>query len=115
MSEETTDVVANGDVVRRSIACEQLKFLRFSFWHTACHPRLGSTGPCENIRMVEAMSLVRENRDLRIDFFRGLALWWIFSDHVPGNVLGDYSLRNFALCDATEVFVLLAGVSAGSA
>jgi hypothetical protein len=28
-------------------------------------------------------------------------------------VLGDYSLRNFAMCDATEVFVLLAGYGAG--
>jgi hypothetical protein len=61
------------------------------------------------------MQLIHENRDLRIDFFRGLALWWIFCDHVPGNVLGDFSLRNFALCDASEVFVLLAGISAGAA
>jgi hypothetical protein len=61
------------------------------------------------------MSLIRDNRDLRIDFFRGLALWWIFTDHIPGNVLGYYSLRNFALCDATEVFVLLAGFGAGIA
>ena len=56
------------------------------------------------------MSLIRSNqrRDLRVDFFRGLALWWIYTDHIPGDVLGDYSLRNFAMCDATEVFVLLA-------
>jgi hypothetical protein len=61
------------------------------------------------------MSLIRDNRDLRIDFFRGLALWWIFTDHIPGNVLGAYSLRIFALCDASEVFVLLAGFGAGLA
>jgi hypothetical protein len=61
------------------------------------------------------MALIREHRDLRVDFFRGLALWWIFTDHIPGNVLGAYSLRNFALCDATEVFVLLAGFGAGLA
>jgi OpgC protein len=115
MSEEATAGVANEDVVRWLVECERLKFLRFSLWHMACRPKLGSTGPCANIRMVEVMSLVRENRDLRIDVFRGLALWWIFSDHIPGDVLGDYSLRNFALCDATEVFVLLAGFSAGSA
>jgi hypothetical protein len=24
-------------------------------------------------------------RDLRIDFFRGLALWMIFTDHIVGN------------------------------
>jgi hypothetical protein len=63
------------------------------------------------------MQLIRSNRarDLRVDFFRGLALWWIYTDHIPGDVLGDYSLRNFAMCDATEVFVLLAGFGAGIA
>ncbi|MDE2517316.1 MAG: OpgC domain-containing protein [Rhodospirillales bacterium] len=61
------------------------------------------------------MVLIRGNRDLRADFFRGLALWWIFADHIPGDVLADYSLRNFAFCDATEIFVLLAGYGAGLA
>ena len=54
-------------------------------------------------------------RDLRVDLFRGLALWWIFTDHVPGDVVGDFSLRNFALCDATELFVFLAGYAGGIA
>jgi hypothetical protein len=61
------------------------------------------------------MALIRDNRDLRIDFFRGLALWWIFTDHVPADWLGLFSIRNFALCDATEVFVLLAGYAGGIA
>ncbi len=61
------------------------------------------------------MQLIRHSaaRDLRVDFFRGLALWWIYTDHIPGDVLGEFSLRNFAMCDATEVFVLLAGYGAG--
>jgi hypothetical protein len=50
-----------------------------------------------------------------VDFFRGLALWFIFIDHVPGNALGSLTLRNLALCDATEAFVLLAGYAAGLA
>ena len=54
-------------------------------------------------------------RDIRVDFFRGLALWFIFIDHVPGNRLGGLTLRNLALCDATEAFVLLAGYAAGLA
>lgn len=54
-------------------------------------------------------------RDLRVDFFRGVALWFIFIDHVPGNALGSLTLRNLALCDATEAFVLLAGYAAGLA
>ncbi len=63
------------------------------------------------------MTLIRGSRarDLRVDFFRGLALWWIYTDHIPGDVLGKYSLQNFALCDAAEVFVLLAGFGAGIA
>ncbi len=61
------------------------------------------------------MALIRENRDLRIDFFRGLALWWIFTDHIPADWLGNFSIRNFALCDATEIFVLLAGYAGGLA
>ena len=40
------------------------------------------------------MELIRSGRrrDLRVDFFRGLALWWIYTDHIPGDVLGDYSM-----------------------
>ena len=63
------------------------------------------------------MTLIRtgRTRDLRADFFRGLALWWIYTDHIPGNELAHYSLQNFAMCDATEIFVLLAGYGAGLA
>ena len=62
-------------------------------------PQIGATEGC--------MTLIRSSRgrDLRVDFFRGLALWWIYTDHVPGDVLSKYSLQNFALCDAAEVFV----------
>lgn len=51
-------------------------------------------------------------RDLRIDFFRGLALLFIFVDHIPDNFLGRFTLRNFGFADAAEAFVLLAGFSA---
>ncbi len=54
-------------------------------------------------------------RDLRVDLFRGVALWWIFTDHIPANWIAQFSLRNFALCDATEIFVLLAGYAGGLA
>ncbi|WP_338663437.1 OpgC domain-containing protein [Pararoseomonas sp. SCSIO 73927] len=50
-----------------------------------------------------------------MDLARGIALWFIFVDHVPGNVLGRLTIRNVLLCDATEVFVLLAGYAAGIA
>lgn len=63
------------------------------------------------------MQLVRRGtgRDLRVDFFRGLALWWIFTDHIPGNALANYSLHNVAVCDAAELFVLLAGFAGAKA
>ncbi len=61
------------------------------------------------------MRLIRAGRDLRVDFFRGLALWWIFLDHIPSDWLNQLSLRNFAMCDSAEVFVLLAGYGAGLA
>lgn len=57
----------------------------------------------------------RKERDLRIDFFRGLALIFIFIDHVPDNSWASVTLRNFGFADASEVFVLLAGYSAGLA
>ena len=58
---------------------------------------------------------VSPGRDIRVDFLRGLALWFIFITHTPGNLLAHATLRNVAFCDATEVFVLLAGYAAGIA
>ena len=51
-------------------------------------------------------------RDLRIDFFRGLALVFIFWDHVPHNPLANLTVRNFGFSDAAEIFVFLAGYAA---
>ncbi|MGD9942677.1 MAG: OpgC family protein [Burkholderiaceae bacterium] len=51
-------------------------------------------------------------RDLRLDFFRGWALWFIFIDHVPSSQLGTLTFRNFGLSDATEIFVFISGYSA---
>ena len=51
------------------------------------------------------------DRDLRLDFCRGVALIVIFIDHVPGNPLSAWTLRNFSFCDAAEVFVLISGMS----
>ncbi len=61
------------------------------------------------------MNLIRFNRDSRVDFFRGLALWWIFMDHIPGNMFAVITVHNFAICDAAEMFVFLAGFGAGIA
>ncbi len=58
---------------------------------------------------------INRERDARIDFFRGLALLFIFIDHVPNNSWAHATLKNFGFSDASEVFVLLAGYSAAIA
>ncbi|MGO8908118.1 MAG: OpgC domain-containing protein [Bradyrhizobium sp.] len=50
-----------------------------------------------------------DRRDLRLDACRGLALWFIFIDHIPDNVFGWLTLRNYGFSDATEVFVFVSG------
>jgi len=54
-------------------------------------------------------------RDLRLDFFRGLALWLIFIDHIPNNILGNVTVRNLGFSDAAEIFVFISGYSAAIA
>jgi hypothetical protein len=58
-------------------------------------------------------ALIRKNRDTRIDFFRGLALWCMFIDHLLKGSLRVITLRQFGFCDGAELFVLLSGISAG--
>ena len=53
-------------------------------------------------------------RDLRIDFFRGLALYMILVDHVVGDPLASrFTIKNFGISDAAEAFIFLSGVSCG--
>lgn len=54
----------------------------------------------------------RPARDLRLDFFRGLALFFIFIDHIPENVLAYFTLRSIAFNDAAEVFIFISGYTA---
>jgi hypothetical protein len=50
-----------------------------------------------------------DRRDLRLDACRGLALSFIFIDHIPGNSLAWLTLRNYGFSDTTEVFVFVSG------
>ena len=56
--------------------------------------------------------MIQNGRDHRIDFFRGLALIFIFWDHIPHNPLAELTVRNFGFSDAAEIFVFLAGYAA---
>ncbi|GIQ74749.1 membrane protein [Bradyrhizobium sp. RD5-C2] len=51
------------------------------------------------------------DRDPRIDVCRGIALWWIFLDHIPNNVGSWLTLRNYGFCDAAEIFMFISGVT----
>jgi hypothetical protein len=51
-------------------------------------------------------------RDYRLDFFRGLSLFFIFIDHISDNPLRYFTLTSFALNDAAEVFIFISGYTA---
>src|SRR6202045_1571516 len=52
-------------------------------------------------------------RDVRLDFFRGIGLWMIFLDHIPHDVVSWLTLRNYGFSDAAEFFVFISGYLAG--
>lgn len=52
-------------------------------------------------------------RDLRLDFFRGLALISIFVDHIPGNLVAEWTIQNIGFSDASELFIFISGYTAG--
>jgi len=51
-------------------------------------------------------------RELRIDLFRGLALWLIFIDHVSPDVLDWFTIRSYGFSDAAEIFIFISGYTA---
>jgi len=51
-------------------------------------------------------------RDLRLDLFRGIALWLIFLDHIPQNIANWFTIRNYGFSDATEIFIFISGYTA---
>jgi hypothetical protein len=53
-----------------------------------------------------------KGRDLRLDFFRGLANWAIFLDHIPNNAVNWITTRNWGFSDAADMFVFISGYTA---
>ena len=49
---------------------------------------------------------------MRLDFFRGVALIFIFIDHIPGNILSYFTLQSVCFFDAAEVFIFISGFTA---
>ena len=56
----------------------------------------------------------QSRRDLRLDLFRGLSLFFIFIDHIPNNVLSYVTLHSIAFSDAAEVFIFISGYAAAT-
>jgi hypothetical protein len=52
------------------------------------------------------------SRDLRLDFFRGVALILIFVDHIPENILSYFTIQAVEFFDAAEVFIFISGYTA---
>ena len=44
--------------------------------------------------------------------FAGIALWLIFIDHLPPNILTWFTIRNYGFSDATEIFIFISGYTA---
>src|ERR1700752_5502722 len=64
--------------------------------------------------MTSSSGSAASESDLRLDFFRGLALFSIFIDHVDLNsLLAQFTLQSVGFSDAAEVFILISGYTAG--
>jgi hypothetical protein len=53
----------------------------------------------------------RIDRDLRLDACRGIALWFVFLDHIPNNAFSWLTLSHYGFSDATEVFMFISGMT----
>src|SRR5438105_6129096 len=55
------------------------------------------------------INLAACDRDLRLDFARGIAIWFLFLDHIPHNAVSLLTIRNFGFSGATDLFVFATG------
>ena len=59
-----------------------------------------------------SFALAAGQRELRLDLFRGLALWLIYIDHVSPDLLTWFTIRNYGFSDAAEIFIFISGFTA---
>lgn len=57
----------------------------------------------------------RRERDVRLDFFRGLAMFIIFIAHMPDNTWFDWIPARFGFSSAAELFVFCSGLASSYA
>ena len=72
----------------------------------------GREGRCDAAAAPAITLPAAGERELRLDLFRGLALWLIFIDHLPPNILTWFTIRNYGFSDATEIFIFISGYTA---
>lgn len=70
-------------------------------------PRLGTVG-----KQPTTLEISPPGRDVRLDFFRGLSLIFIFIDHIPQNILSLFTFQSIQFFDAAEVFIFISGYTA---
>jgi hypothetical protein len=92
-----TAPLVGGSVLRRRVARLLLRW-----------PRRDARSSVELARP----AVTSQQRDLRLDFFRGLALIFIFIDHIPENVLSYFTPQAFQFYDAAEIFIFISGYTA---
>ncbi|WP_375790823.1 OpgC domain-containing protein [Bradyrhizobium sp. vgs-9] len=51
------------------------------------------------------------DRDIRLDACRGIALWFVFINHIPGNICSWLTLSHYGFSDTTEVFMFVSGLT----
>src|SRR5258708_35786269 len=68
--------------------------------------------PAPGTVVTPAVSRPATERELRIDLFRGLALWLIFIDHLSPDLLTWFTIRNYGFSDAAEIFIFISGYTA---
>src|SRR5262249_45389522 len=100
-------VLSPGQIVRR--------LRRYQMTSVAEHVAGPAPTQAAAAREVEAPATTRSAtgaRELRLDLFRGLALWLIFIDHLPPSLLTWFTIRNYGFSDATEIFIFISGYTA---
>ena len=70
--------------------------------------------PARPVTALGAVSHTRV-RDLRLDFFRGIAMFIILISHTPGNFLSSWIPARWGFSDATEIFVFCSGMASAIA
>jgi len=60
----------------------------------------------------EKIAVAAPARELRLDLFRGLALWLIYVDHLSPDLLSWFTIRSYGFSDAAEIFIFISGYTA---